>query len=187
VVTDHIERFTETGIQLKSGEHLDADVIIPATGLEMLLAGGMEFNIDGQAVDPRQSISYRGMMLSPIPNMAIAFGYTNASWTLKIDLTCERVCRLIKHMQKHGYDYCVPEPPADIETMPLLNLQSGYIKRAEPYLPRQGTKPPWRTYQNYIKDMMAIRYGKLEDGALKFGRRDAQAEHDADRVAAAAE
>lgn len=187
VVTDHIERFTETGIQLKSGEHLDADVIIPATGLEMLLAGGMEFNIDGQAVDPRQSISYRGMMLSPIPNMAIAFGYTNASWTLKIDLTCERVCRLIKHMQKHGHDYCVPEPPADIETMPLLNLQSGYIKRAEPYLPRQGTKPPWRTYQNYIKDMMAIRYGKLEDGALKFGRRDAQAEHDADRVAAAAE
>ena len=187
VVTDHIERFTETGIQLKSGEHLAADVIIPATGLEMLLAGGMTFNLDGQPVDPHQSISYRGMMLSPIPNMAIAFGYTNASWTLKIDLTCERVCRLIKHMQAKGYDYCVPEPPADIETMPLLNLQSGYIKRAESYLPRQGTKPPWRTYQNYIKDMMAIRYGKLEDGALKFGRiGDAGAERPAD-IAEAAE
>jgi len=187
VVTDHIERFTETGIQLKSGQHLEADIIVPATGLEMLLAGGMTFHIDGQPVEPTQCISYRGMMLSPIPNMAIAFGYTNASWTLKIDLTCERVGRLLNHMDAKGYDYCVPEPPADLETMPLLNLNSGYIKRAEPYLPKQGTVPPWRTYQNYIQDMLAIRYGKLEDGALKFGRATEAAQSTGHPVADAAE
>lgn len=171
VVTDHIERFTKTGIQLKSGEHLEADLIIPATGLEMLLAGGMAMQVDGREISPPETISYRGMMLSQLPNLALAFGYTNASWTLKIDLTCERVCRLLNHMDAKGYDYCVPEPPAGIETQPLLNLQSGYIKRAEPHLPRQGTEPPWRTYQNYIQDMLAIRYGKLEDGALQFYRK----------------
>ena len=188
VETDHIERFTETGIQLKSGEHLDADIIIPATGLEMLIAGGVRFHVDGEAIEPTQSISYRGMMLSPLPNMAMAFGYTNASWTLKIDLTCERVCRLLNYMDAKGYDYCVPEPPEDLETQPLLNLQSGYIKRAEPYLPKQGTKPPWRTYQNYIQDMLAIRYGKLEDGALKFGRAgDREAKPSPDIMADAAE
>lgn len=186
VATDQIERFTETGIQLKSGEHLDADLIIPATGLEMLLAGGMQFHLDGVPVDPTQCVSYRGMMLAPLPNMAIAFGYTNASWTLKIDLTCERVCRLLNHMAAKGYDYCVPEPPEDLDTMPLLNLKSGYIKRAEPYLPKQGTKPPWRTYQNYVKDMLAIRYGRLEDGALQFGRRPGEGAVAAD-VADAAE
>jgi cation diffusion facilitator CzcD-associated flavoprotein CzcO len=171
VVTDHIERFTKTGIQLKSGEHLEADLIIPATGLEMLLAGGMAMQVDGREISPPETVSYRGMMLSQLPNLALAFGYTNASWTLKIDLTCERVCRLLNHMDAKGYDYCVPEPPAGIETQPLLNLQSGYIKRAEPHLPRQGTEPPWRTYQNYIQDMLAIRYGKLEDGALQFYRK----------------
>lgn len=172
VATDQIERFTETGIQLQSGEFIEADVIIPATGLEMLLAGGMRMEKDGVEVEPTACISYRGMMLSPLPNLALAFGYTNASWTLKIDLTCERVCRLLNHMRTKGYDYCVPEPPDDLGTMPLLNLKSGYIKRAEPYLPKQGTTPPWRTYQNYIKDMMAIRYGRLEDGALQFRRID---------------
>ena len=171
VVTDHIERFTKTGIQLKSGEHIEADLIIPATGLEMLLAGGMAMQVDGREISPPETVSYRGMMLSQLPNLALAFGYTNASWTLKIDLTCERVCRLLNHMDAKGYDYCVPEPPAGIETQPLLNLQSGYIKRAEPHLPRQGTEPPWRTYQNYIQDMLAIRYGKLEDGALQFYRK----------------
>jgi len=171
VVTDHIERFTKTGIQLKSGEHLEADLIIPATGLEMLLAGGMSMQVDGREISPPETVSYRGMMLSQLPNLALAFGYTNASWTLKIDLTCERVCRLLNHMDAKGYDYCVPEPPAGIETQPLLNLKSGYIKRAEPHLPRQGTEPPWRTYQNYIQDMLAIRYGKLEDGALQFYRK----------------
>lgn len=168
VVTDQIERFTETGITLKSGETLEADVIIPATGLEMQVAGGMTFHLDGEAVPANQCISYRGMMLSPLPNMAIAFGYTNNSWTLKIDLTCERVCRLLNHMDRKGYVSCVPVPPDGLETLPLLNLNSGYINRALDYLPRQGAVPPWRTYQNYIQDMLAIRYGKIEDGCVQF-------------------
>lgn len=172
VATDQIERFTETGIALKSGEHIEADVIIPATGLEMQIAGGMTFNLDGEPVEASKCISYRGMMLAPIPNMAIAFGYTNNSWTLKIDLTCERVCRLLNHMDKHDYVSCVPVPPEDLDTLPLLDLKSGYIERAAHYLPKQGAVPPWRTYQNYFQDMLAIRYGKLEDGHVRFSRAD---------------
>ncbi len=189
VVTDQIERFTETGIALQSGEHIEADVIIPATGLEMQIAGGMTFYIDDEAVEAPKCISYRGMMLSPIPNMAIAFGYTNNSWTLKIDLTCERVCRLLNHMDKHGYVSCVPVPPEDLETLPLLNLKSGYIERAIHYLPKQGAVPPWRTYQNYFQDMLAIRYGKLEDGHLQFSRPadDAGADRRDEPIAEAAE
>ena len=168
IVTDQIDTFTETGIRLKSGEHLEADLVIPATGLQMLLAGGAQFSVDGEAYQPNEAYTYRGMQLSGLPNMALAFGYTNASWTLKVDLTFERVCRLLKHMDKTGADYCVPVPPDDIEPLPLLGFSSGYIQRALPDLPRQGSKPPWRTYQNYIQDMLAIRYGRLDDGHLRF-------------------
>ena len=170
IVTDHIERFTKTGVQLKSGEHLDADLIIPATGLAMQVGGAVDISVDGRAFNAPDHVTYRGMMLSDVPNMALAFGYTNASWTLKIDLTCERVCRMLNHMEKTGADYAVPEPPADLETLPLLDFSSGYVQRALPDLPRQGATQPWRTYQNYIKDMMAIRYGKLEDGHIRFGQ-----------------
>lgn len=170
IVTDHIERFTATGIQLKSGEHLEADLIVPATGLAMQVGGAVKIDVDGQPFHAPDHVTYRGMMLSDVPNMALAFGYTNASWTLKIDLTCERVCRMLNHMEKTGADYAVPEPPADLETLPLLDFSSGYVQRALPDLPRQGAVPPWRTYQNYIKDMMTIRYGRLEDGQIRFGR-----------------
>jgi cation diffusion facilitator CzcD-associated flavoprotein CzcO len=170
IATDHIERFTESGIQLKSGEHLDADIIIPATGLAVRMFGGASFEIDGQPFHAPDHFTYRGMMLSHMPNFALAVGYTNASWTLKIDLTCERVCRMLKAMQTNGSDYIVAEPPADLGVIPMLNLTSGYLKRVEHELPRQGAVAPWRTYQNYLMDMMSIRYGKLEDGAIRFGK-----------------
>ncbi|WP_440958735.1 flavin-containing monooxygenase [Oceanicaulis sp. LC35] len=169
IVTDQIERFTENGILLKSGETLEADLIIPATGLEMQVGGGMDISVDGQPFVAPDHVTYRGMMLSDVPNLALAFGYTNASWTLKVDLTAERVCRLINHMKTRNLDYVVPTPPADLETLPLLDFSSGYVQRALPTLPRQGATPPWRTYQNYLQDMFAIRYGKLEDGHVRFG------------------
>jgi monooxygenase len=189
IVTDHIETFTETGIRLESGEELEADLVIPATGLEMQLIGGASLSVDGDLVDARQHLTYRGMMLSDVPNFAIAFGYTNASWTLKIDLTCERVCRTLNHMQRKGLDICVPVPPDDVETAPLLSFSSGYIERAVPKLPQQGQKPPWRTDQNYFQDMMAIRFGALDDGHMRFARCGelARTGNSADRPAAAAE
>tara|TARA_R110000868_G_scaffold92734_2_gene257232 strand:+ start:28825 stop:30321 length:1497 start_codon:yes stop_codon:yes gene_type:complete len=168
IVTDQIERFTATGIRLKSGEEIAADLIIPATGLDMQLLGGMTVSVDGRMVRASDEVTYRGMMLSNVPNFAIAFGYTNASWTLKIDLTCERVCRLLNHMTARGYDYCVPTPPPDLETVPMLDFSSGYVQRALAHLPKQGVKAPWQTYQNYVQDMLTIRFGKLEDGAMRF-------------------
>jgi monooxygenase len=186
IATDDIECFTETGIRLKSGEELPADLVIPATGLEMQLIGGAELSVDGVPVEANKHLTYRGMMLGGVPNFAIAFGYTNASWTLKIDLTCERVCRMLNHMRRDDYDICVPEVPGDVEAMPLLSFSSGYVQRALSGLPQQGSKPPWRTYQNYFQDMMAIRFGRLDDGHMRFARRsDASGEVPAaDRTAA---
>lgn len=173
--TDHIERFDRSGIQLKSGQRLDADLIIPATGLDMMVGGGIELVVDGDTVDPSEHVTYRGMMLSGVPNCALAFGYTNASWTLKIDLTHERICRLLNHMDEKGYDYCVPVPPEDLETQDLLDFSSGYVRRAIHTLPRQGTKAPWKTYQNYLMDMLTIRFGPLEDGHMRFAKARAEA------------
>ena len=170
IVTDQIERFTETGIQLVSGEHIDADIIVPATGLEMQLAGGAEISRDGAVIDPADLYTYRGMMLGDVPNLALAFGYTNASWTLKVDLTCERVCRMLNHMKKTGTDVAVPNVPADIQPEPLLDFSSGYVQRAIAHLPKQGDRAPWKTYQNYVQDMLTIRFGKLEDGYMNFSR-----------------
>ncbi len=168
VVTDTIKTFTAEGVELASGEVLEADLVVPATGLEIQIAGGAEIRVDGRPVNLPEHYTYRGMMLSQVPNAALAFGYTNASWTLKIDLTCERVCRMLNHMRRTGTDVAVATPPADIEPLPMLDFSSGYVQRALPNLPRQGSKPPWRTYQNYIKDMMTIRYGRLEDGHMQF-------------------
>ena len=189
IATDHIETFDETGITLKSGEHLEADLVIPATGLSMQIGGGMEIDVDGKPMHAPDHVTYRGMMLSNVPNMALCFGYTNASWTLKIDLTCERVCRMLNHMDRTGADYAVPEPPADLETLPLLDFSSGYVQRALADLPRQGAKTPWRTYQNYLMDMLTIRYGKLDDGHLRFAKAGARASgaDDADDFRQAAE
>jgi len=168
VVTDTVKRFTQDGIELESGERLEADIIVPATGLSIQIAGGAEMRIDGAPVDLPAHYTYRGMMLSQAPNLALAFGYTNASWTLKIDLTCERVCRMLNHMRDTGAEVAVAIPPDDIEPLPMLDFSSGYVQRALPALPRQGAKPPWRTYQNYIKDLLTIRYGRLEDGHMRF-------------------
>ncbi|MBO6576633.1 MAG: NAD(P)/FAD-dependent oxidoreductase [Rhodothermales bacterium] len=170
IATDHIARFTADGVELKSGEHIPADVVVTATGLEMLLFGGIPLYLDGKRLRASELVTYRGMMLGHVPNFAVAFGYTNASWTLKVDLTAERVCRLLNYMRRHGYDLCVPTPPADLERAPLLTFSSGYVQRALDELPRQGSRPPWRTYQNYVQDMLAIRYGRLRDGHMVFKR-----------------
>jgi cation diffusion facilitator CzcD-associated flavoprotein CzcO len=189
IATDQIETFDETGIALKSGAHLEADLIIPATGLSMQIAGGMEIEIDGAPLNAPERITYRGMMLSGVPNLALCLGYTNASWTLKIDLTCERVCRMLNYMARTGAQYAVPEAPADLETLPLLDFTSGYVQRALPDLPRQGAVAPWKTYQNYLMDMITIRYGKLDDGHLRFGTAGdrAASQGDETEVRAAAE
>ncbi len=171
IVTDHVQSLTESGLALDSGRHLDADVIVTATGLELLALGGIELSVDGEPVDISQRITYRGMMLSDVPNAALAIGYTNASWTLKCDLTCEYVCRLLNHMRRRGYDYCVPENrDPSVVSAPLLNLASGYILRSVDQFPRQGSRRPWKLYQNYLLDLITLRLGSLEDGVLRFSR-----------------
>jgi cation diffusion facilitator CzcD-associated flavoprotein CzcO len=169
VVTDQIETITKTGIRLKSGGHLDADIIITATGLNLLLVGGAELLIDGEKVDFHQQLNYKGAMLSNIPNATVTFGYTNASWTLKADLTSEYFCRLINFMDKHNYVCAVPELdqlPADTE--PFLDFTAGYVQRALDQLPRQHSKKPWRLKQSYVDDLFNLRFKKLDDGVLKF-------------------
>ncbi len=169
MATGEIESLTETGIRLRSGADLPADIIVSATGLVMKLAGGMEIFVDGVRADLSSKTVYKGMMLSDMPNLALAFGYINASWTLKCDLTARTVCRLLNHMKRRGYAVCTPRlGVGGGGTEPLLNFTSGYVKRAEAFLPRQGVKAPWRVYQNYLLDMMTLRFGVLEDGVLEF-------------------
>ena len=156
---------------------------MPATGLDMRIAGGARLCLDGQLLNPPDLYTYRGMMLGNVPNFALAFGYTNASWTLKVDLTFERVCRMLNRMRDTGTDVCVPVTPDDIEPAPLLDFSSGYIQRALPHLPRQGSKAPWRTYQNYVQDMLAIRFGRLEDGYMEFAEAGAWKPAAAPRIA----
>jgi cation diffusion facilitator CzcD-associated flavoprotein CzcO len=171
VATDQIETFTETGIRLKSGAELAADVVVSATGLKLLALGGMRLSVDGVAVDLGQTLAYRGTMYSGVPNLASTFGYTNASWTLKCDLTSEYVCRLINHMDRKGYAYCTPilgDP--DMPRQPLLDFSSGYVQRAVDYLPKQGSARPWRMGQSYVHDYLAARLDRLEDGVLRFSK-----------------
>jgi cation diffusion facilitator CzcD-associated flavoprotein CzcO len=171
VVTDAIERFTETGIRLASGAELPADLIVTATGLRMKFLGGLELSVDGARVDPSRGLTYKGMMLEGVPNLAMAVGYTNASWTLKCDLTCEYVCRLLNHMEKHGYAQCRPERnDADVAAEPFMGLTSGYIQRAQHLFPKQGSKAPWKLYQNYALDLLMLGYGRIEDGVMRFSR-----------------
>ena len=172
IATDEIEHFTPTGLQLKGGEHLDADVVVTATGLKLKVLGGAAVAVDGRPVDLSQTVSYKGMMYSGIPNLASSFGYTNASWTLKAELIAQYVCRLLNHMQANGYDVCVPR--LDDEAMgrePAVDLTSGYIQRAASILPKQGTKQPWKSYQNYARDLMMLKFGALADHAMQFERR----------------
>ena len=184
VVTDTIERFTERGIELESGEELEADVIVTATGLNLLFLGGMELSVDGEAVDVPRRMTYRGMMLSGVPNFAFTVGYTNASWTLKADLTSEYVCRLLAHMDAHGYVKSVPEvnDPSIVE-VPLLTFNSGYVLRSLDQFPKQGSREPWKLRQNYLIDLRAIRRGPIEDGAMRFYATPARAERSLEEVA----
>jgi monooxygenase len=165
VVTDRIKTFTETGIELESGQSLEADIVITATGLNMLVLGGIDMSVDGREVDVPSSLTYRGMMLGGVPNMAFAVGYTNASWTLKCDLICQYVVRLLNHMDARGYTQATPRPPAHANhNEPFLNLTSGYVLRALDKFPRQGAAAPWRVYNNYMRDIRLIRRADVEEG-----------------------
>ena len=176
IVTGLIDTFTPTGLKMKSGEHLDADIIITATGLELVALGGASLTVDGQPVQLNKSVNYKGCMLTGLPNLSFVFGYTNASWTLKADLLCAYVCRLLNYMDKHGYRQVVPRlNDPTVEDLPLLNLTSGYIQRALDRFPRQGSKLPWRLYQNYFFDTMMIRFGSIQDDALEFKRAESPA------------
>jgi len=169
VVTDNIETFTEDGVMLKSGRQLQADIIVTATGLVLKLISGMRLLIDGVPADLPQTLVYKGMMFSDVPNLAFAIGYTNASWTLKCDLTSEYVCRLLNHMDQHNLAVCTPRVnDPNIEEEPVIDFNSGYVLRALHTLPRQGSRTPWRLHQNYIKDLSMMRYGRVDDGAMEF-------------------
>ena len=171
VVTDTIETFTETGVALASGATIEADIVVAATGLAVKLLGGIDLIVDGERVDVADRLSYKGMMLSDVPNLALSFGYTNASWTLKCDLTSRYVCRLLNHMDRRRHDVCVAEPGADpIERRPMLEFSSGYVRRADGSLPSQGAKAPWRVHQNYLKDLAAMRLRPVTDAAMRFRR-----------------
>ena len=171
VVTDRIERFTETGIRLASGAELPADLIVTATGLRMKFLGGLEVSVDGARVELPRTTVYKGMMLTGVPNLAMTVGYTNASWTLKCDLTCEYVCRVLNHMEAHGWRQCRPElSDPTLRAEPLIGLSSGYVERARSLFPTQGSKRPWRLHQNYLLDQLALRHARVDDGALRFSR-----------------
>ncbi|MES2721954.1 MAG: NAD(P)/FAD-dependent oxidoreductase [Pseudomonadota bacterium] len=172
VVTDHIETFTETGIKLKSGKLLEADIVVSATGLVLQAMNGLKLTVDGRVIEPGKTLSYKGMMYSDVPNLASAFGYTNASWTLKCDLTCEYVCRLLNHMKKTGNRQVTPRnDDPNIGEVPWLDFSSGYVQRAMASFPKQGTKAPWKLHQNYALDLMNLRFTKIEDGVLQFSNK----------------
>jgi cation diffusion facilitator CzcD-associated flavoprotein CzcO len=170
VVTGTIDRFVPDGIKLASGETVPADIIVTATGLRMQIMGKLDVTVDGNPVDFGKTFTYKGMMYSGVPNLVSVFGYTNASWTLKADLISEYVCRLLKHMHRNGYAIATPIPEPGLQEAPWLDFSSGYIQRALPHLPKQGAKEPWVAHQNYLRDVMTLRYGKLEDGTLRFQR-----------------
>ncbi len=174
VVTDTIESFTPRGLRLSSGRELAADVVVTATGLVMKLLGGLEVVVDGARVDMSRSMSYKGMMFSGVPNLAAAFGYTNASWTLKADLTSEYVCRLLQYMDRKGVLAATPTKTTEVAELPFLNFSSGYVQRASDILPRQGATKPWKLHQNYVRDLAALRYGRVDDGAMVFSGKQRQ-------------
>lgn len=166
IVTDRVDTFTEHGILLESGEKLEADIIVPATGLELLFIGGMQLSVDGEPVDVASKLTYKGMMLQDVPNFAMAVGYTNASWTLKADLTCESVCRVLNAMADAGMRQVTPvNRDTDVSPVPLLGLMSGYIQRSQDKFPKQGSRFPWQVHQNYVRDYRAMhRRAAIDEG-----------------------
>ncbi len=169
VVTDHIATFTEKGILLQSGTDLPADLIVTATGLNIQLMGGIELTVDGHKPEMAQTVSYKSMMMSDVPNLVMAFGYTNASWTLKIDLTNQYMCRLLNYMQHKGYRQCTPrQKDTTLQLLPFTDFSAGYLQRRINTLPKQGNKKPWLLKQNYLFDLMNIRYGEIENDVIEF-------------------
>lgn len=169
VVTDTIDTFTETGIKLTSGEELQADIIVTATGLNMQLFGGAVAYRNGKLIDLTESMTYKGLMLSGVPNMAITFGYTNASWTLKADLVSEFICRVLNYMDANGFDRVEPQHPGgSVDELPFMDFTPGYFRRAMDTLPKSGSEAPWKLKQNYFFDMRTIRYGKVDEESLLF-------------------
>jgi cation diffusion facilitator CzcD-associated flavoprotein CzcO len=169
VVTDTIKTFSEKGIILNSGRELEADIIVTATGLRLQLLGGMTMHVNGQLVDSSKGFVYRGMMLSGVPNFAMTVGYTNSSWTLKVDLVSHFVTRILNHMEKHGYKVCLPQFKGDNQdARPLLDFSAGYVQRAAKILPKQGSKDPWKVYQNYILDLFSLRLGDVKEKHLVY-------------------
>ncbi|RJF89291.1 NAD(P)/FAD-dependent oxidoreductase [Oleomonas cavernae] len=177
VVTDHIDTFVEDGIRLTSGKIIQADIVVSATGLKLIPCGGIQLKVDGTAIDLGKTFVYKGLMLSGIPNMAMCLGYTNASWTLRADLASLFVCRLLKHMGRNGYQKCVAECDDNtVEPRPLLDLKSGYVTRATAYMPKQGSKAPWYLRQNFILDLITMRYQGIRDKAIRFSRKPVKVE-----------
>jgi len=169
VVTDHIDTFTEKGLLLGSGAELEADIIVTATGLELLFIGGIRVSVDGEDVELSSKLTYKGMMLEGVPNLALAIGYTNASWTLKCDLTCDYVCRLLNHMRASGQLQCTPvNGDASVTGAPLLGLSSGYVQRSAHLFPKQGSRFPWQVHQSYLRDYRALKVRGVDDGAMVF-------------------
>ncbi len=171
VVTDQVECFTPGGVRLRSGTELEADVVVTATGLQLLFFGGAEISVDGEAVDLPATMVYKGAMLEGVPNFAVAVGYTNASWTLKVELTCDYVCRLLDHMRSSGLRQCTAvNADTTVVRRPLLGLSSGYIQRSAHLFPKQGSKFPWQVHQSYLRDYRALKMSPLEDPAMEFSR-----------------
>ncbi len=169
MVTEHIDTLTETGIRLRSGQELAADIIVTATGLKLQACGGMSIEVDGEAVQIGDTLAYKGMMLSNVPNFALCVGYTNASWTLRSDLASRYVCRVLNYMDENGYKMCVARNISrSVEKRPLLDISAGYVLRAADVLPKQGPGAPWQMKQNYLLDLFNLRYSALEDGTLTF-------------------
>ncbi|MDP1818564.1 MAG: NAD(P)/FAD-dependent oxidoreductase [Acidimicrobiales bacterium] len=169
IVTDHVDTFTEKGIKLQSGQELEADVVVTATGIELLFIGGIEVSVDGEPLDLPSKLTYKGMMLEGVPNLALAIGYTNASWTLKCDLTCDYVTRLLNHMRETGLRQCTPQnSDASVTAEPLLGLSSGYVTRSADRFPKQGSRFPWQVHQSYLRDYRALKLKGIEDEAMVF-------------------
>jgi cation diffusion facilitator CzcD-associated flavoprotein CzcO len=169
IVTDTIETFTETGIKLTSGKELEADIVVTATGLQLIAQGGVEMYVDGERVEVAKHMAYKSIMLSDVPNMAYAFGYTNASWTLKVDLTYDYVWRLMKRMDEGGFAWCMPKGDPSVEEQPFVDFTSGYIQRSLDQLPKGGARAPWKLKMNYAMDLLVLRFSSLDDGAMTFG------------------
>jgi monooxygenase len=170
LATGGIERFTKGGLKLADGREIRADIIVAATGLKVVALGKTRISIDGQPTDPSKAMVYKGMMLSDVPNLMFIFGYTNASWTLKADLSCDYLVRLLQRMDATGSKTAIARRDPKVEEMPFLDFTSGYVRRALPLLPKQGARRPWRLYQNYLLDLITLRFGRIEDGTLKLER-----------------